>query len=173
MCETLVSTIETEVKQGKLVTEILLLIKEKILADFEIENLEQPIKKITNFICNTKRITEQKILENTESYLINSQADSILLPLITAIELSSIQCQEETPVTRVKDNKDTASIEELEDGVQSTAVEEGKVMTIENRQGVMTCKNISRSKVESDRVPATQTVSEILEPQVTMFWWQS
>ena len=169
MCETLVSTIETEVKQGKLVTEILLLIKEKILADFQIESLELPIKKITSFICNTKRITEQKILENTESYINNCQADSILLPLITAIELSSIQCQEATPVTRVKDNIDTASIEVLEDGAQNTTVEEGKVMTIEYRQGVVSCKNVSKSKVESDRVPATQTVSEILEPQVRMF----
>ena len=63
LCERLVSTIETEVKQGKLVQEILSLIKEQILADFQIEGLEQPIRKITNFICNTKRITEQKVLE--------------------------------------------------------------------------------------------------------------
>ena len=169
MCETLVSTIETGVKQGKLVHEILSLIKEQILANFQIEGLEQPIKKITNFICNTKKITEQQVLENTQTYIIECQADSILLPLITAIELSSIQCQEETSVTMVKDNIDAANISELEDGAQSTSVEEGKVMTIEYRQGVMSCKNVSESKVASDRVPATQTVSEIQEPQVRKF----
>ena len=169
LCERLVSTIETEVKQGKLVQEILSLIKEQILADFQIEGLEQPIRKITNFICNTKRITEQKVLEYTQAHIIKCQADSILLPLITAIELSSIECQEVTSVTRVKDNIDAENISELEDGAQSTAIEEGKVLTIEYRQGVMSCKNVSKSKVESDRIPATQTVSEIQEPQVRAF----
>ena len=72
-------------------------------------------------------------------------------------------------MTRVKDNIDAENISELEDGAQSTAIEEGKVLTIEYRQGVMSCKNVSKSKVASDRIPATQTVSEIQEPQVRAF----
>ena len=169
MCEKLVSTIETEVMQGKIVQDILSLVKEEILSDFQIEGLEQPIKKITNFICNTKKITEQKVLEYTQSQIIKCQADSILLPLITAIELSSIQCQEVTSVTRVKDNIDAENTSVVEDGAQSTTVEEGKVMTIEHRQGVMSCKNVSKSKVESDRILPIQTVPEIQEPQVRTF----
>ena len=169
MYESLVSTIETEVKKGKYVQEILSLVKENVLAEFQIEGLEQPIKKITNFICNTKHITEETILETTQKYTIKCEADAILLPLIMAIELSSIQYQEVTSDSTVKDKDAQEDIPKLEDGARSTNVEEGNVVTIESRQGVSSCRGISESKVDADRVPATQTISQMQETQVKQF----
>ena len=160
------STITKEVREGKVVQEILLLVKEKLLAPYQIEGLEQPISQITKSICNGKGITEQQMFENVQSYTVKGHADAILLPLITAIELSSIQYGETIPIVTVEQK--TAEIDQpnVEHGINITSFEEGKAINTNLQQELVSSKNISDFSVKTDRVVSFDTPSEIQEPQV-------
>ena len=116
MCETLVSVIEDQVKLGKEVQEILTLVKEEVFDDRPIEALEESIIKITNLICYANSISEKQRFENAQVHTITCHEDAILLPLITAIEFSALQCREMTSISTVTMRPD----ETIDDAVDDT-----------------------------------------------------
>ena len=167
LCETLVSTIEQKVKQGKQVQQILSCVKEDVLADRPIVDLEESIIKITNLICYANNITEKQRFENAQIYTITCHEDAILLPLITAIEFSSVQYIETTSISTVTKRPNETNTTEIEDsGSRKSSIEEGKTLTVQSHQEYSSYEQIVKLEGEKDHLAPSTTVSEIEETQV-------
>ena len=163
----MVSTIEQQVKQGKLVQQILTLVKEDVLVDRAMEDLEESIIKITNLICYANNITEKQRFENAQVYTISCHEDAILLPLITAIELSSLQCRETVSISTTTMKPSEPNISNAEPPcAKRTSIEEGKALNIRTHQDYSLYKEIPKLEGETGHTTASQTVSELEETKV-------
>ena len=163
----MVSTIEQQVKQGKLVQQILTLVKEDVLADHVMEDLEESIMKITNLICYANNITEKQRFETAQIHTISCHEDAILLPLITAIESSSIQCRETVSISTVTMKSDETNVRETEHtGNKRTSIEEGKTLAIQSQQEYSSYQDIPKLEAKKDHTIAAQTASELEETKV-------
>ena len=167
MCETLVSIIEDQVKLGKEVQQILTLVKEEVLTDRPIEGLEESIVKITNLICYANSISEKQRFENAQVHTITCHEDAILLPLITAIEFSSLQCRETTSISTITTRPDETVAAAVDNsGAKRSLIEEEKTLMVQSPQGYSSYKELSKLEGEKDSVTPTTIISEIEETKV-------
>ena len=167
LCETLVSTIEQKVKQGKQVQQILSCVKEDVLADRPIVDLEESIIKITNLICYANNITEKQRFENAQIYTITCHEDAILLPLITAIEFSSVQYIQTASISTLTKKPDETNTAEIEDSCsRKSSIEEGKTLTVQSHQGYSSYEQIVKLEGEREHLAPSTTVSEVEETKV-------
>ena len=169
MCETLVSVIEDQVKLGKEVQQILTLVKEEVLIDRPIEGLEESIIKITNLICYANSITEKQRFENAQVHTITCHEDAILLPLITAIEFSSLQCRETTSISTITTRPDATAAAAVDDsGAKRSLIQEEKTLMVQSHQGCFSYKELSKLEGEKDSLTPTTTTSELEETKVLL-----
>ena len=88
-----------EVQEGKIVLEIVAFIKENLFIEKSIEQTQEAMSMLTNKICNAKGVTKQELLETLDRRNVPVCSDDVtILTLITAIELSSVQYSEITPI---------------------------------------------------------------------------
>ena len=158
LCKTIVSTIKQKLKEGMLVNEILAFVKETLISeDTHVEDLEQPIQQITKSICHAKGIAEQQMFETVLSYKIHSHMDGVLLPLITAIELSAIQLEEKIPFINVKEKIDLPEQEQIESIKNDISIEEEKAVKVGISQEFQTSSQISPFSVRKDSAVTSST----------------
>ena len=117
--------------------EIVTLVKEKEMVEECKYQLENSISTITESICHAKSIKKDYLLETLIKRNVSSTSeDAILLPLITAIEFSSVQYIETTSISTVTRKPDEKEIAEIEDsGSRKSSVEEGKTLKVQSQQG--------------------------------------
>ena len=150
-----------------LVDQILIFVKESLLSgDCQEHDFEKPIHQITKSICHAKGITEQQMFENLQSYKIQDPCDAIILPLITAIELSSIQYGETIPLLTVEETAFHTDPQEIEEGSKNLALEEEKTVKIDSQQELATSQDIPNFSLQTDRVVAYDMPSNAQEPKV-------
>jgi len=153
-------------EEGMLVEQILILVKETLLSDYQGSDFEKPIHQITKSICHAKGITEQQMLENIQSYKIQDHCDAIILPLIAAIELSAIQYRETIPLHTVEETDFHTDLQELEEGAKNLALEEENAVKIDSQPELATSHNIPNFSVQRDRIVAYDIPSKVQEPKV-------
>ena len=150
------------------VKQILLFVKETLLTDLKAEDLEKPIQQITKSICHAKGISEQQMFENVLCHEIQSHMDGVLLPLITAIELSAIQYKETIPLITVQEKVEAPEQEELQSVKDSISVEEEKAVSIGFPQKFQSNSQISTFSVRKDKAVNSSTPINAKEPKVVI-----
>ena len=141
-----------------LVNEILLFVKETLLTESaDAEDFEQPIQQITKSICQAKGITEQQMCETVLSYKIQSHMDGVLLPLITAIELSAIQCEERISLVTVQEKVDVPEQQELQSMKDNVSVEEEKAVKVGISDEFQSSSQMSPFSARKDKAVTSST----------------
>ena len=141
-----------------LVNEILLFVKETLLTESaNAEDFEQPIQQITKSICQAKGITEQQMCETVLSYKIQSHMDGVLLPLITAIELSAIQCEERISLVTVQEKVDVPEQQELQSMKDNVSVEEEKAVKVGISDEFQSSSQMSPFSARKDKAVTSST----------------
>ena len=141
-----------------LVNEILIFVKETLLSESsKAEDFEQPIQQITKSICQAKGITEQQMYETVLSYKIQSHMDGVLLPLITAIELSAIQCEERISLVTVQEKIDVPEQEELQCMKDNISIEEEKAVKVGIIDELQSSSQMSPFSARKDKAVTSST----------------
>ena len=166
MCKTIVSTIAEKVKEDLEVQAILLFIKEKILHDFRLEDLNQPIQQITKSICHAKGIREEHVFENIQAHKIQNRIDAIIIPLITAIELASIECGETIPIINATMHGIATDQQDLPEDEQKLSFEEEKTMTIQFQQELSANTEVPVFSAKKEKIIAQHFSTTSKEPKV-------
>ena len=95
----MVNVIIQEVHEGNNVLDIVVLVTEQIHVDKNIDEMENAISMLTSNICNAKGVKKEELLETLDQEKIQLNSDqSAVLALIAAIELTSIQYDEISPL---------------------------------------------------------------------------
>ena len=85
--------------EGNNVLDIVVLVTEQIHIDKNIDEMENAISMLTSNICNAKWVKKEELLETLDQEKIQLNSDqSAVLALIAAIELTSIQYDEISPL---------------------------------------------------------------------------
>ena len=110
---------------------------------------------------------EEQRFENAQVYTISCHGDAILLPLITAIELSSLQCRETVSISTTTMKPSEPSISGADPTYDKrTSIEEGKTLNISTHQDYSSYKDIPKLEGKPDHTTASQTASELEETKV-------
>ena len=90
-----------------------------------------------------------------------------MLPLITAIEFSALQCREMTSISTVTMRPDETIDAAVDDnGEKRSLIEEEKTLIVQSHQGYSSYKELSKLEGEKDSLTPTTTISEIEETKV-------
>ena len=85
--------------EGNNVLDIVVLVTEQIHVDKNIDEMENAISMLTSNICNAKGVKKEELLETLDQENLELNSDqSAVLALIAAIELTSIQYDEISPL---------------------------------------------------------------------------
>ena len=168
LCKTIVTTISEKLKEGRLVEEILLYVKEQLLPECHAEDLEQPIHQITKSICHAKGINEELMVENVQAYKIQTQVDAIILPLITSIELSSIQYGETIPLLTVEKGRVETEQAQWDYGEKNLLFEEGRAVKVSFQQDLVSNNDVPSFSPDKDRLAAYHTAENVQETKVAL-----
>ena len=166
MCKTIVSTIAEKVKDGLEVQAILLFIKEKILHEFRLDDLDQPIQQITKIICHAKGISEERVFENIQAHKIQNRIDAIIIPLIMAIELASIECGETIPILNATMHGIGTDQQGLPEQEQNLSFEEENAMTIQFQQELSANTEVPVFSAKKENIIAQHFSTTSKEPKV-------
>jgi hypothetical protein len=167
MCKTIVSTIAEKVKDGLEVQAILLFIKEKILHEFRLDDLDQPIQQITKIICHAKGINEERVFENIQAHKIQNRIDAIIIPLIMAIELASIECGETIPILNATMHGIGTDQQGLPEQEQNLSFEEENAMTIQFQQELSANTEVPVFSAKKENIIAQHFSTTSKEPKVS------
>ena len=95
----LVNVIIQEVHEGNNVLDIVVLVTEQIHVNKNIDEMENAISILTSNICNAKGVKKEELLETLDQEKMQLNSDqSAVLALIAAIEFTSIQYDEISPL---------------------------------------------------------------------------
>ena len=166
----LVNIIIHEVQEGKMILEIVALVKEKVIVDEVKCEMEKAISSLTTNICNAQGVNKEELLDTLEKRNIILQSDdAALLTLITAIEMSSVQCSDVTPFISSTLFDDTNEVNFIKD-VGKTDIEEEKGVNISVCPHVMDHDVVPKFKIESENIKPSKMS---LDRNHTQVWCKS
>jgi len=148
----LVNIIIHEVQEGKMILEIVALVKEKVIIEEVKTEMENAISSLTTNICNAKGVNKEELLDTLEKRNIVIQSDdAALLTLITAIEMSSIQCSDVTPIISSTLFDDTNEVNFIKD-IGKTDIQEETGVNISVYPHVMDHAVVPKFKMEPENI---------------------
>ena len=144
----------------------LLFIKEKILHEFRLDDLDKPIQQITKIICHAKGINEERVFENIQAHKIQNRIDAIIIPLIMAIELASIECGETIPIQNATMHGIGTDQQGLPVQEQHLSFEEENAMTIQFQQELSANTEVPVFSAKKENIIAQHFSTTSKEPKV-------